>query len=106
MQESAAFKANETPDDIMPKATATSGRISIEAQVGRNIRALRQARNQTVEGLAAACGLTKGQISKIETGSVSAPLSTIDRVAQALEADPGLLLQRREGRNWYLARRS
>ena len=90
----------------MPKAIATSGQISIEAQVGRNIRALRRARNQTVEGLAAACGLTKGQISKIETGSVSAPLSTIDRISQALEADPGLLLQRREGRNWYLARRS
>ena len=90
----------------MPKATATSGQISIEAAVGRNIRALRQARNQTVEGLAAACGLTKGQISKIETGRVSAPLSTIDRIARALEADPGLLLRRSDGSNWYVARRS
>jgi len=101
-----AFNAEETSDNIMPKPIATNGQISMEAVVGRNIRALRQARNQTVEGLAAACGLTKGQISKIETGSVSAPLSTIDRIAQALEADPGLLLRRRDGSNWYLARRS
>jgi transcriptional regulator with XRE-family HTH domain len=76
----------------------------MEAVVGRNIRALRQARNQTVEGLATACGLTKGQMSKIETGNVSAPLSTIDRIAQALKADPGLLLRRRDGSNWYVAR--
>jgi transcriptional regulator with XRE-family HTH domain len=90
----------------MSKPIATSGQISMEAVVGRNIRALRQARNQTVEGLAAACGLTKGQMSKIETGNASAPLSTIERIAQALEADPGLLLRRRDASNWYLARRS
>ncbi len=90
----------------MPKSVATSGRISMEAVVGRNIRALRQARNLTLEALAAACDLTKGQMSKIETGSVSTPLSTIDRIAQVLEADPGLLLRRRDGSNWYLARSS
>lgn len=90
----------------MPKFDARSGQIKMETVVGRNIRALRQARNLTVEGLASACGMTKGQMSKIETGSVSAPLSTIDRIAQALEAEPGLLLRRRDGNNWYLARRS
>ena len=100
------LNAGETSDNIMPNPSATSGQISMEAVVGRNIRALRQARNQTVESLAAACGLTKGQMSKIETGNASAPLSTIDRIAQALEADPGLLLRRRDGSNWYVARRS
>jgi transcriptional regulator with XRE-family HTH domain len=90
----------------MPKFDARSGQINMEAVVGRNIRVLRQARNLTVEGLASACGITKGQMSKIETGSVSAPLSTIDRIAQALEAEPGLLLRRRDVNNWYLARRS
>jgi transcriptional regulator with XRE-family HTH domain len=90
----------------MPRTNTASGQISMEAVVGRNIRALRQARNQTLEELATTCGLTKGQISKIETGSVSAPLSTIDRIAQALEADPSLLLRRRDSSNWYLARRS
>jgi transcriptional regulator with XRE-family HTH domain len=90
----------------MPKFDARSGQIKMETVVGRNIRALRQARNLTVEGLASACGMNKGQMSKIETGSVSAPLSTIDRIAQALEAEPGLLLRRRDGNNWYLARRS
>ena len=90
----------------MPKVNARSGQIKMEAVVGRNIRALRQARNLTVEGLASACGITKGQMSKIETGSVSAPLSTIDRIAQALQVEPGLLLRRKDGNNWYLARRS
>jgi len=85
----------------MPKSVATSGQISMETVVGRNIRALRQARNLTVEALASACDLTKGQMSKIETGNVSAPLSTIERIAQALKADPGLLLRRKDGSNWY-----
>jgi transcriptional regulator with XRE-family HTH domain len=78
----------------------------MEAVVGRNIRALRQARNQTVEGLAEECGLTKGQISKIETGRASVPLSTLDRIAKALEADPALLLRRKDSSNWYVARRA
>jgi transcriptional regulator with XRE-family HTH domain len=90
----------------MPKPVAESGQISMEAVVGRNIRAARQARNLTVEALARACALTKGQMSKIETGSASAPLSTIDRIARALEVDPALLLRRRDGSNWYVARRS
>jgi transcriptional regulator with XRE-family HTH domain len=83
----------------MPKPAATSGQITMEAVVGRNIRALRRGRNLTLEGLASACDLTKRQTSKIEPGSVSALLSTIDRIEQALEADPGLLPRRRDASN-------
>ena len=77
----------------------------MEVVVGRNIRALRHARTLTLEGLASACGLTKGQVSKIETGHVSAPLATIDRIARALEVDASLLLRRLDGSNWQTLRK-
>jgi transcriptional regulator with XRE-family HTH domain len=78
----------------------------MEVVVGRNIRALRQARHLTVESLADACGVTKGQMSKIETGNVSSPLSTIDRIAQVLEIDTGQLLRRADGSNWHVMRKA
>ncbi len=77
----------------------------MEVVVGRNIRALRLARDLTLESLATACGLTKGQVSKIENGLVSAPLSTIDRVAHALEVDASLLLRRLDGSNRHVIRK-
>lgn len=78
----------------------------MEAVVGRNIRALRLARDLTLAQLAMACELTKGQMSKIETGQVSSPLSTIDRIARALEVEPGTLLRRKDGSNWHVLRRA
>ena len=60
----------------------------------------------TLEKLAKACGLTKGQMSKIENGHVSSPLSTIERISRVLEVDPGNLLRRRDGRNWHVMRRA
>ena len=89
----------------MPDSKQTDGHVSMEVVVGRNIRALRLARDLTLESLAAACGLTKGQVSKIENGLVSAPLSTIDRVACALEVDASLLLRRLDGSNWHVLRK-
>lgn len=57
-----------------------------EQSIGRNIRRLRQATGLTVTALAHKADMTKSTLSKIETGRVSAPISTLLRIARAMEA--------------------
>jgi transcriptional regulator with XRE-family HTH domain len=66
---------------------------TIEELIGLRIRALRKARSVTVEQLAAEVKLTKGQISKIENGKVSSPVSTLTRIAAVLGISTGHLFQ-------------
>ncbi|HXA44715.1 MAG TPA: XRE family transcriptional regulator [Candidatus Angelobacter sp.] len=66
---------------------------SIEIQIGRKIRALRTERNVTIDQLAKEVKLTKGQVSKIENGKVSSPVSTLTRLAVALSVEPGYFFQ-------------
>jgi transcriptional regulator with XRE-family HTH domain len=56
-----------------------------ERQIGQNIRELRTSAGLTVTALAASSGLTKSTVSKIETGSISPPISTLVRIASALD---------------------
>jgi transcriptional regulator with XRE-family HTH domain len=63
--------------------------VSIEFQIGQKIRALRTERNVTLDQLASEVSLTKGQVSKIENGKVSSPVSTLTRIAVALAVEPG-----------------
>ena len=51
----------------------------------RNIRRLRLASKQTLDTVAKNAGLTTGALSKIETGRISPPISTLVRIAQALK---------------------
>ncbi|TLD71757.1 cupin domain-containing protein [Phragmitibacter flavus] len=64
---------------------------SVEEQIGQRIRALRSERNVTLDQLAVEVKLTKGQLSKIENGKVSSPVSTLTRIASALGAQVGTL---------------
>lgn len=66
---------------------------TIEEQIGAHIRALRTARSITLMQLAAGVKLTKGQLSKIENGKVSSPVSTLTRIAAELGVSPGSLFQ-------------
>jgi transcriptional regulator with XRE-family HTH domain len=66
---------------------------SIELQIGQKIRALRTERSVTLDQLASEVGLTKGQVSKIENGKVSSPVSTLTRIAVALAVEPGYFFQ-------------
>ncbi len=58
-------------------------------QIGRRIRALRGEREITLDQLAKEVRLTKGQLSKIENGKVSCPISTLMRIASALGIQVG-----------------
>jgi transcriptional regulator with XRE-family HTH domain len=71
-----------------PAATPT-----IEEQIGARIRAIRATRTVTLEQLAGEVKLTKGQLSKIENGKVSSPVSTLTRIAAALGVSPSHFFQ-------------
>ncbi|MEM7673000.1 MAG: XRE family transcriptional regulator [Verrucomicrobiota bacterium] len=68
----------------MPDHDENSKEASLEYNVGRRIHERRLARSLTIEQLGNHVGLTKGQISKIENGQVSIPISTLSRIADAL----------------------
>jgi transcriptional regulator with XRE-family HTH domain len=67
--------------------------LSVEQQIGMKIRAMRASRNVTLEQLASQVKLTKGQLSKIENGKVSSPVSTLTRIAAVLGVAPGHFFQ-------------
>ena len=73
----------------MKKRTAAAQPESWEERIGARIRALREGRNATLDQLSAETKLTKGQLSRIENGKVSSPVSTLTRIAAALGVAPG-----------------
>lgn len=67
--------------------------LSVEQQIGLRIRMLRMQRNLTLEQLAEQVELTKSQVSRIENGRVSSPVSTLTRIAAALEVNVSAFFQ-------------
>ena len=60
--------------------------------LGERIRTLRRRRGLTVQGLATACGLSKGFISQVENGRTSPSLSTLVDLARVLSVSPAFLV--------------
>jgi transcriptional regulator with XRE-family HTH domain len=58
--------------------------LSIAAAIGLQIRSLRKRQDITAAELAQHAGLSAGMLSKIETGSVSASLESLESLARAL----------------------
>lgn len=56
-----------------------------EKSIGKTIRTIREDAGVTLTALAELTGMAKGSISKIENGATSAPLSTLLRIADALQ---------------------
>lgn len=63
---------------------------------GRAIRAIRAEQDVSQEALADRCEMSRAQLSKIERGLADLRLTSIFRLAQALEVSPAELLQRAE----------
>lgn len=55
-----------------------------EQVIGINIRKVRQEAKLTLTAVAKKAGLTKSALSKVENGQISAPISTLIRIAQSL----------------------
>jgi transcriptional regulator with XRE-family HTH domain len=67
-----------------------------EILIGQRIRSLREERSVTLEQLSLQTSLTKGQLSRIENGKASSPVSTLTRIASALGVPPGTLFSTEE----------
>jgi transcriptional regulator with XRE-family HTH domain len=66
--------------------------MSVAVPVGNRLRALRKERGMTIPQLAAATGLTNGFISQLERDLTSASLSSLARIAEALDVRLGHLV--------------
>ncbi|UCG65849.1 MAG: helix-turn-helix domain-containing protein [Deltaproteobacteria bacterium] len=62
-----------------------------EKQIAKNIKKIRLESNMTQERIAELTGLTKGYISKIEKSDKAPPLSTLSKIAGALDVDITIL---------------
>jgi transcriptional regulator with XRE-family HTH domain len=73
-----------TTTDILE--TESKGEPEIDT-LGRRIRQLRKMQDRTLDSLAQEIGLTKGYLSKVETGRQTPPLGTLSKLARALGTD-------------------
>ena len=62
-----------------------------EKQIAKNIKKIRLESRMSQERLAELSGITKGYISKIEKSATAPPLSTLSKIARALNVDITML---------------
>lgn len=85
--------------DLRTGSTAPSlESVSLEASLGSQVRALRLKLDLTAGDLAEMAGLSPGMLSKIENGSISPSLGTLEALARALNVSITALFARFEER--------
>lgn len=67
-------------------------------RIGNNIRRYRLQQGMTQQDVGNLCGLTKGMISKIESGKVTPALATLTRIAAAIGVDIVALMSEKDRR--------
>lgn len=67
-----------------PIASSDTRPLSLEQEIGTQVRRLRKSLDLTVSQLGSTAGITAGMLSKIENGTISPSLSTLSAVAKAL----------------------
>lgn len=72
--------------------TAPNGVQAVQRILGQNVRRLRQARGMTRAALAAAAGVSAGNLSVIESGRGNPRATTLAAIAAALEVNATILL--------------
>jgi transcriptional regulator with XRE-family HTH domain len=77
---------------------------AVVERVGTQLRALRNARQRTLEDLAADTGFTVGYLSQIETGATLPSLSALAAIAASLDADVTAFFAREPGPNVRVSR--
>lgn len=76
--------APRVPLSQNPHAVREGREKTLEAAIGRQVRALRKRQGLTGQELAAQTGLSVGMLSKIENGGISPSLATLQMLADAL----------------------
>jgi len=83
---SAAKPAAGTPKAYYQDPHHVSSRMhSLEAAIGREVRAFRHKLNMTVAQLAQSSNMSTGMLSKIENGQTSPSLATLQELSKALQ---------------------
>lgn len=72
--------------------------MSRPQEIGDHIRRLRRYQQLTLQNVADKCGFTKSLLSKIETGKVIPPVSTLVKIAEELGTNVAALMT--EGKNY------
>src|ERR1700724_2532246 len=86
----------EEPEPVMPVATSPAPEPEAEEgglQVARAVRDARRGRNLSQRQLAGRMQVPRTYISKIENGKAMPTLSSLDRLARALQVDISTLLR-------------
>ena len=65
--------------------------MAIEENIGERIRQFRKGKRLTIRQFSKMTNISESQLSRIETGKTSAPLSTLDVIARALGTKLGFL---------------
>lgn len=76
-----------------PVTLSAMNKEQIKESFGKHITQLRKERELSIHQLAHASDLEYSHVQRIEKGKVNVELSTILRLAQGLQVDPGTLLQ-------------
>ena len=66
--------------------------MSQNSSIGSHIRRLRRLQHFTLQNVADKCGFTRSLLSKIETGAVVPPMSTLAKIAGALNTNIAALM--------------
>ncbi|SUY29313.1 XRE family transcriptional regulator [Aminobacter aminovorans] len=76
-----------------PHAVRVPGENELQAAIGREVRACRKRHGMTATELAGAANISVGMMSKIENGVISASLTTLQALSQALGVPMTALLR-------------
>lgn len=90
----------ETVADLRTGSSAPSElpARTLEAEIGAEVRRLRKTLDLTVAELGIAAGISAGMLSKIENGTISPSLATLDALAKALNVPISQLFAESEER--------
>lgn len=96
-------------DDVMtPETAARRGADPVEAAIGDRIRGLRHQQALSLQQVADRALVSVGYLSQVERGLSSPPIRDLMRIAKALDADLGAILDigggQRDGRDPALLR--
>ncbi|MGB8403040.1 MAG: XRE family transcriptional regulator [Mycobacterium sp.] len=69
------------------------GAAATQLTIGARLKAARSAKRMTLDELAAASGVTKGYLSKVERGQASASVSALMRICEELDLHVGALFE-------------
>jgi transcriptional regulator with XRE-family HTH domain len=71
----------------------------LEKDIGKKIRELRSLKGMTLDVLAEKTGFTKGYLSRVENSEKAPPVSTLIKIAKALQVDLSEILSEMGGSN-------